>query len=133
MSLCRSQVPPKRRYFLPITRHLIPKECYLIGTLPMTVQVPEAGEIIGQIDVIGQAMEVSFCLCRTANHQRCHFVAFHTSDPTPEDTSKSKNFESRMLAVLLPTLPQTHLWYFCCSTEQAVFVQVIVFAESFEG
>jgi hypothetical protein len=50
----------------------------------------------------------------------------------PEDTSKGKNFESRMLAVLLPTLPQTHLWYFCCSTEQAVFVQVIVFAESFE-
>ena len=62
---------------------ILSKEYYLVRTLLMTVQVPEAGVIIGQSNVIGQAMEVSFCLCRTANHQRCHIVAFHTSVPNP--------------------------------------------------
>lgn len=66
-----------------------PKECYLVRTLLMTAQVPEADDIIGQRDVIGQAMEVSFCLCRTANHQRCHFVAFRTSAPPPHLEDRS--------------------------------------------
>lgn len=63
----------------------------------MTVQVPEAREIIGQRDVIGQAMEVSFCLCTTANHQCCHFVAFDTSALPPRTEARVKTLKAECL------------------------------------
>jgi hypothetical protein len=76
-------------------------------------------------------MEVSFCLCRAANHVRgCHFVAFHTSYPLHPPPSSPRGHKQRWKLwkpnacrsiTVLPTLPQTHLWYFCRSTEQAVF------------
>ena len=74
----------------------------------MTVEVP------GHIDVIGQAMKFPLSLHNSQSPALsfCRIPYLNPPPHPPEDISKGKNPESRMPAILVPTLPQTHLLVF---------------------